>query len=192
MIIYTPQLKCVFLHIPKAAGSSITKTLAKYLGKSREVYRPPKYKFLTANMLHHILGKSLDQYFVFTVVRNPWDRVVSFYHYKQQIRQPPNDLPLDVTFEQWIRSNGHYELPHQYHQLIDHSGKIHPRIDFMGRLENINNDWKEICKGLNIDIPLIHDKQSKHTHYRDYYTPKIKGIIDNYYDVDIRLLNYDY
>ena len=62
--------KFIFLHIPKCAGTSIGRELYAKFDKDK-VYEGFK--------IHHddLDEKILDEYFVFTIIRNPWDRLFS-------------------------------------------------------------------------------------------------------------------
>lgn len=199
MIYPGPKTKpFAFIHIAKSGGSSITKTLADYIGEPREKYRDGNTKFIRASAIPFYLDEP-DNYFKFTVIRNPFSRVVSFYHYKQQIRHPPHNLSLDITFEDWIEKyKGYREIPHIHTSLcMGKSGKpvVSYWLDFIGRLETINNDWITICNKLKInpsDCPLIHDKKSEHKPYQEYYNDKTRKIIQDYFTTDLKLFHYSF
>ena len=91
--------KFLFVHLPKNAGSSVTKVLANYIGVDREELRPQKYKFIYARDIPKVLNNKQDDYFIFSVVRNPWERAVSYFHYLQQIRQPQHNLAAELRSE---------------------------------------------------------------------------------------------
>ena len=61
----------VFIHINKTGGSSIAKAL-----NIPSVHRTAQEK------IEEIGQKNWDRKLTFTVVRNPWDKVVSLYHYR--------------------------------------------------------------------------------------------------------------
>ena len=65
--------KFIFIHINKCGGTSIDKVFS---GKFRGHKKAFDYKKLNP--------KEFENYFKFTFVRNPWDRVVSFYHYQMK------------------------------------------------------------------------------------------------------------
>ena len=77
--------KFIFIHINKTAGSSIEQALNSY-GEKRIV---PKNNtdFKMSKQSQHFnykeyrefLGADYDDYFKFTVIRNPFDRIVSYY-----------------------------------------------------------------------------------------------------------------
>lgn len=61
--------KLLFIHIPKNAGTSITKSLEM---ENQGHVAALHYK---RNL------EDFDEFFKFTVIRNPWDRVVSCYEF---------------------------------------------------------------------------------------------------------------
>ena len=67
---YPNQYKCIFIHIPKAAGTAVTQAL--FGPVSRHV---PYFEYEKAN------PRKFKRYFKFAFVRNPWDRLVSTYFF---------------------------------------------------------------------------------------------------------------
>ncbi len=192
-MIYHKDPKFLFIHLPKNAGSSVTKVLADYVGVDREELRPQKYKFIYAKDIPSVLDGRQDDYFVFTVIRNPWERVVSYFHYLKQIRQPPHNLAKNVMFPNWVVAGGFKTLQTQMSQLSD-SGFPTPstHIDYVARLETLSDDWPKICQKMGIQCDMMHDKKSKHEHYSSYYNNKTKDIVYKFYNADINGLGYEF
>ena len=60
-------------------------------------------------------------------------------------------------------------------------------VDKVYKLENIKEDWVDICKNLNIDIEL--EKTEKNSskfeyNYEDYYNEELKDIVYELYEDD--------
>lgn len=80
--------KFIYIHIPRTGGTSVQSVLQKYM----EYYEHPVTKDRVpvfpkhASLVHLLRDASLEKpsaledYFVFSFVRNPWDLVVSRYH----------------------------------------------------------------------------------------------------------------
>ena len=66
------QYKCIFTHVNKCGGSTID---AVFNGKGGHKLAL-NYK--------RMYPKKFDSYFKFSFVRNPWDKMVSFYHYHKK------------------------------------------------------------------------------------------------------------
>ena len=79
--------KFIFVHINKTAGTSIEKALSNYgvrkLEENSDLELELTYKqsqhFNTEEYKKH-LGDGYDDYYKFTIIRNPFDRVVSYYY----------------------------------------------------------------------------------------------------------------
>jgi hypothetical protein len=81
-------------------------------------------------------------------------------------------------------------------------------VDYVGRFENLQNDFNNICKalGLNeINLPHVNRarkeisilsflKQNKREkkHYSEYYDSETKEIVENAYKNDIQIFNYSF
>ena len=64
----------IFIHIPRTGGTSIEKSFGLTLGNEE--------KHLSAAELREKAGpEKWAQSFVFSFVRNPWDRIISLYHH---------------------------------------------------------------------------------------------------------------
>ena len=73
-MIVSHRHKLIFTHIPKNAGTSIGQWLSRHVPDSREMPNTVKH-----DTPHHVLGH--HDYSHFAVVRNPYDRLLSQYHF---------------------------------------------------------------------------------------------------------------
>ena len=188
--------KCIFVHIPKNAGLSVSYTLFGNTGGSHRKIRD--YQKLFSH-------NTFRRYYKFTFVRNPWDRVVSTYFFLKaggltekdkawaEINlyhfQNFNDFVRGWLNEENINNSLHFQRQHIF--LEGENGKI--AVDFIGRFENIEEDFKIITNKLKIKRTLTKTNDSiRKLNYRDYYNEETKAIVDNVYHRDIILFNYKF
>lgn len=75
--------------------------------------------------------------------------------------------------------------------LIDNDDNID--IDYIGKLENINDDFNEICKLINIEsFNLPHYNKKGTGSYKHIYSEKNKKIIEELYQDDIKNFNFNF
>jgi len=171
--------KIIFIHIPKTAGSSIEKALGAEGGRGH----------LTVNEMlkivkDHTIGINLDDFFKFSIVRNPLDRLVSCYDMFVS-----NDM---TKFNDWIYCHEDATpFKSQVAFLCDEDKNL--KVDFVGKFENLQEDWIEICKRIGVDIELPHIDPSKgmlEKPYIQYYIPETEAIIREWLKDDFEFFEY--
>jgi len=183
------ETNSIFIHIPKAAGMSISNA---FYGKDPWHYTINHYKFLT--------NRDFAHYFKFSFVRNPYDRLYSIYRYSfKQVQKHPQTsiafLTQYPTFEQFITEwlskkniQSHYFFYPQTKYLCDVNGKL--LVDFVGRFESLQEDFKLVSNRLNIDKPLAHTNKSTYTNTGLAYNEDIAKKVYDIYQPDFRLFSY--
>jgi chondroitin 4-sulfotransferase 11 len=192
------EYKFIFIHVPKCAGSSIVEALESYCDNK-------KYKTGHPNLRQYEQYMSIKEYYIFTFVRNPYDRAVSAFTYlKSGVSKYKSDHITceryemkTMTFSEFIKKYmvNKKPLPQHFHPVFDHyipTGDIN-KIDYFGKTETINTDILEICKRLNIDItPPMKTNNSKHKHYTEYYDDETRQIVAEKYAKDIEQFGYKF
>lgn len=188
--------KCIFVHIPKNAGLSVSYTLFGNTGGSHR-------KII--NYQDFFAPQTFRRYYKFAFVRNPWDRLVSTYSFlmkggisekdrkwaEENIMHYPD---FETFVKEWlndanIRNSLHFQYQHLF--LEDKNGKL--AVDFIGRFENITEDFKIIAKQLGINRELKKTNSSQRDKdYKQYYTEETMRIVENVYKQDIKLFNYKF
>jgi hypothetical protein len=178
-----------FIHINKTGGSSIEKALNVPLVHE------------TALVYRDLIGeKRWKERFSFAIIRNPWDRAVSQFHYRQMINQTGlANNPLG--FKEWLRRVYIDHSPEymdeekmfltQADWVCDERGRI--MVDYIGRFETLQQSWDDICTALHREKSLLpHVKKSSRGNYRDYYDDESHEIIASYFRPDIDLFDYSF
>jgi hypothetical protein len=190
------QKKAIFVHIPKCAGISVCKTLFGNLGGGHNSLEQYTYIFPP---------KELLGYFKFTFVRNPWDRLVSAYHFLQKGGISNEDRSFyeknlakykdfDDFVLNWVNKENIMLGPHfwpQTYYIKDKRNKV--KVDFIGKFETIDEDFKFVCEKLGVpSISLAKTNKSVRKNYQEYYTDETAGIVANVYKQDIKELGYTF
>ena len=213
------SLKTIFIHIPKAGGTSIETVLCdfplfKYSLINKYVwYGNIKTKEIKYELDHSTMAylknncKYFDNtYFSFAIVRNPYARLVSEYHYCKYkyarfIKEIDNFkdfvLSLKDKFSDIVKNKekNHLYVSHYLPQyLFTHNYRKIQIVDEIYKLENIEEDWIKICEKLNIDKELIKSEKNASTFkydYNEYYDDELRNIVYELYKDDFEIFNYD-
>ncbi|MFK5985211.1 MAG: sulfotransferase family 2 domain-containing protein [Pseudomonadota bacterium] len=167
------QNKCIYVHLPKVAGTSISKALEdsdadkKHLNLKPFLANdfkfsppPPHYRISDYLQYEDISQQQFDSYFKFSFVRNPWDRLVSEYKYRHHARKITFKDFIFNYFPQPSWSDEYCHIIPQYDFLYDENGT--KLVDYIGKFENLQNDFNEVCKILEIPpIILSHSNSSQ-------------------------------
>ncbi len=133
-----------------------------------------------------------NDYFKFTFVRNPWARAFSWYKnvMRDDIYQQNLGVHPKISFKEFLKQHaGKGMLMPQTYWLKNLKGEID--LDFIGRFESLEDDFKEIQKVLNVpDISLPHRIKGSTDDYRDYYDDESIKIISEIYREEISLFDY--
>ena len=194
---YFDENQCIFLHVPKNAGQSIRSTLFENL-------LPGHMKVFTYQL---IFPKRLfESYYKFAFVRNPWDRLASAYmfmkgggaHEKDRLWSEKT-LTEYESFESFVKNGLQkdeiQDWPHfrpQVDFLKGQNGKL--ELDFIGRFENLREDFNHIRDhlGLSGDLLFINKTKTKREPYSTYYSDELREIAARVYKEDIEAFDYKF
>ena len=207
--------KVIFIHIPKTAGLSVVRALdiphptenpahkpyfsARLTREEKEEYGLEHHVWwihlFSSELKTYIPDDVFREYFKFAIVRNPWDRAVSYY-----IKHVSVDEAFENkdSFERWLLS---YEFLNKITPLVevlipqklyitDEKGDL--LVDFVGRFENLEEDWKKICRKAGIRAALPRINTSSHKHYSFYYNRKTRRVIEDSFRDDIEMFGYTF
>jgi hypothetical protein len=194
------QKRFLFVHIPKTAGNSIQTALRDYSedqlvalrkeqdGIERFGLRNPNYKLKKHSTLaeyRDALGHNqFRDLYKFTCVRNPWDRMVSYYF-------TPTQTP-----ESWDRKKFKKlitkALPVSHYLRLD-PGEEDPfrNVDCIVRFEDLNNDFRTVCRRLDIPATTLPEyNRSTREHYSNYYDDELRELVRTRFSAEIERFGY--
>lgn len=166
----------IFCHIPKTGGTSIVEALGFSPG--------------------HRIVKLNKNNFVIAFVRNPYDRLISsfFYIKKGGINKydlnDKNKFIGDSDLYEFVEKKLKLASEKQQH-FIPQNKWIPNGASFIGRYENIYNDFNELKKLLNINKEIKHLNKTEHKNYKEYYNDHIADIVYKIYEEDFFKFGYD-
>lgn len=191
------QHKCIFIHIPKSGGNSISQSIFGRICGGHDTIR--KYSIAFNE-------DEFNDFFKFTFVRNPWGRLLSAYMFLKSGGFNDNDAlwfkknlskydSFDDFVKEWVNKKNIYKYIHfkpQYGFLCISS--LTPDVDFIGKLENIDRDFKFIAnkigrKGLSLPH-LNKTKSDRNKASQYYYSPESVEIVRKVYSEDIEIFGY--
>lgn len=203
--------KCIFIHIPKTGGESITSLFNDNNIKIG--------KHATAQQLRAYLDeKAWSEYFKFSFVRNPWDLVVSMYfhlrkplyveQYRDMLLHPTRACAYACrhTFKEYCKAifidrmfqdeeeRAEWPVYHfapQLEWLTASNGVLD--IDYVGKFENLSNDLSMAFKVIGKQFTLLPRlNHSSHQHYSYYYDDDTIEIVAAHYAKDIEAFSYTF
>ena len=183
------KLKCIFVEVPKTGTTSIR----KIIGDPEKPHRKPHMNIY--QIARETQKEKFYAYFKFGFVRNPWDRAVSLYERREGLQ-----LKSKMTFDEfieWMKFSSCtcvHPVPHRYQLdwfVSPHGDVI---VDFIGKFENLQDDWERVALklGINRELPKINVNPVKRRHYTEYYSDKTKKIISERFSVDIEYFGYEF
>jgi hypothetical protein len=218
MLISHEEPKFIFIHIQKTGGVSISNLLRRYSPTTTP-----------GRGLRHISARRAlkqvenpDDYFKFAFVRNPWDRLVSWYTMIDEARKGVADgtaepmtrrlikknnlfkyvLRCGPTFDEFVKNctekqwmgNGYYSFTfNQLRYLTDKNGEV--LVDFIGRFENLAQDISHVFDKLGLEasqLEIPHENRSAHSHYSEMYTPETREIVRKRFRRDVEFFGYEF
>lgn len=188
------RTKSVFIHVPKAAGLSITTALYGH-----EVGHRPLVEIESGH------PEAFAQFFKFGFVRNPWDRLVSAY--KFLCHGGMLRYPEDRRFGRFLRARcpdfDHFVLDwlddhtsHLYVHFVPQAEFLRQQdgqlgVDFLGHFESIEQDFSHVAARINPGAQLRRLNASGQRDYRALYTtPEMVDRVADVYRSDIDLFGY--
>lgn len=209
-MILSHEKKFIFIHNYKVAGTSVRNALLKY--NNRTFWKSSlahKIKFLNGSFPkiyskdfdHHITASELkqklpteifDEYFKFGLVRNPWDWQVSLYKFmlKRKSHYQHELVKKFANFDEYIDWRIHEDLHLQKEFFYEGDTCL---MDFIGKMENMKEDFEKICKRINVSEELPHKNPSRPAHegFKKYYSQKSIDMVDDAFKEDIVLFGYE-
>src|SRR5438094_8134886 len=181
------QKRFLFVHIPKTAGNSIQSVLRDYSedqivalrseqdGIERFGLRNPNYKIKKHSTLAEYRAALGDEQFrnlyKFTCVRNPWDRMVSYYFRPtQQVGELDRKEFRKVILKALSVAD--------YLRLDKGDDDPFANVDYIIRFESLADEFRSVCATLGIPTgQLPQYNRSSRERYAILEYEQIRGLV---------------
>lgn len=180
----------LFVHVPKTGGNAI---------KTSELFENSHY--FSHSKITNIRNRIHHKVISYSVVRNPYDRLVSAYFYLKNGGRSYYDksmmkkLEPYKTFKQFVHNLDKFiteiHIKPQFLFVTDHDGET-ILVDHILKQETLNSDFTELQKkfGFRVrDLDVVnHSNHNKD--FEKYYDAETKRIVYQTYKRDFELFNY--
>ncbi|MGM0525217.1 MAG: sulfotransferase family 2 domain-containing protein [Pseudomonadota bacterium] len=186
--------KALFVHIPKAAGSSVCLSLFGHQVGHKKVC---DYYFADR--------KTVQSLFKFTFVRDPFTRFQSSFRFlksgspflsdEKMHQKLQSFADVNEFCEAFLKQPDQFKSPHfvpQY-RFLNYTGSAKDKqiaVDFVGKFESLSQDYNSVCRQLGVANPLQEVNQTASQQSLDL-NPANKEGLRNYYDSDFYLFGYN-
>jgi len=204
-MIISHKHKFIFLKSEKTAGTSLEVSLASVCGSEDIITTitkdglPKDYSHphrnnngfnphtLPAKIISKIGIDIWDEYYKILPIRNPWDRIVSFWYWGI------GKYKKTYTFSEYVETK-QMRLLSKWYKLFPHDEES--CVDFLIRFEHLNEDFLKLCNLLKINpIKLPRAKGNFRTdrkHYAEYYDDDTRQVVAEKYAKDIEYFGYKF
>lgn len=205
MVINT-HYKFIFVHVPKTAGTSVMKSLVNVRGNNKNWLAKTKHETLAElysnaegrySLKDKLLFRTLNNYFTFGLIRNPWDRMASFYRFLVE-KRPIKEINCVSSFRdfliqaidgvKWIQDLNSMKPQLDYFTFPDGMMKM----DFLGHFEFLEEDLNSVATriGCPMILPCYNRSSNTGRDYRDEYDEEMIKIVQSLFEEEIAHFGY--
>ncbi len=185
----------IFFHVPKAAGTSVSlalydRSLGHFKASRVQKYCPNEFK----NLL------------TFSLTRNPWDRVVSAYHFAKQggtnvagvFRSEQYNTPafrsFDTFVNEWLVNKDITQADFIFQPQYLFTELENGKLNHIGKVEKMHETEIFLSKALdrNISFSMINQSNRAQSYKKFYQSKSTKDTISNLYARDINTFSYEF
>lgn len=151
------------------------------------------YNHMPARRIKHQLGhEAWDKYYKFTTIRNPFDKVVSAFHFeiKNAKKIIEHKHLLQVFFREWLMHGRLFNDRDRY--VIDNE----ICLDYFIRYDQLQEGIEHVCNTLGLPFEPEKLPRMKANHrprkrnYADYYEVDTLALVARHYSYEIRKFGF--
>jgi len=196
------QKHFLFVHIPKTAGNSIQTALRDYSedqlvalrkeqdGIERFGLRNPEYNIKKHSTLAEyrdaLENEQFRSLYKFSCVRNPWDRMVSYYF-------TPTQSPETWDRKKFRKMISKIVSVADYLRLDQDDEDPFTNVDYIMRFENLAEDFRTVCGKVGISAATLpRHNRSNREHYSKYYDDELRELVRTQFAAEIERFGYTF
>jgi chondroitin 4-sulfotransferase 11 len=206
MALINDEKKFIFFHLYKCGGMSFRKSLNEAFPNSYEIQGghslPKDFNLKGEN------GVKYRDYYRFTMIRNPFDFMVSTYFYGKSYSNHfmhddiiKNEMGMEEFIPYYFKHKENdkaNKLPGQNKVvtikdwLHDDEGNI--VVDKIMKIETMESDIRDLSVklGSTININQTNVNPNRDKNYRKYYTPISRKMIEEKFDWELNEFDYEF
>ena len=201
------DIALTFIHIPKTGGTSFRQWV-------KDSVSVPYVEHMGADKHRRATSGA-----VLTFVRNPFDRLVSLFHYQGQralmskkdaddngctnVKRYIDDINLIKLYNQGFDNFIHYtynrhdtlyekDRPNWCNRDNQSDWLANAESTIVLKIEDIDREFYKIQNLFECYAPFPLTNQSDHLHYREYYTDQTRQLVAEMFSDDIKMFGYDF
>ncbi|MEM7189506.1 MAG: sulfotransferase family 2 domain-containing protein [Pseudomonadota bacterium] len=216
-MILNHQHRFIFIHVPKAAGTTVTRALSPLttfrdieLGGTKYGEALQGLFASRFDLRKHSTGSALQakcpghiwqRFFVFAFVRNPYARAYSVFRFLQRWKEGPHyDMANGLDLSGFLASDdvlsGEIEIARPQTHWLTRDGAALKGIDFIGRVENFAEDFGFVLSTIHRRPTRWqedrHDNASAGPEeWRSHMTQEVRQQIEALYAPDFETWGYE-
>ena len=206
-MIFSLEHKFIFLRNPACANRSIAKALQPFSFEYERKgfgFKHCTYMKQKSSDILNVSEMFGDDFFVFTGVRNPWERAYNLFEGQRIMKVSDRKFEdkLDRNLTDWNAENKTLNdnlnnLTNDVQLILDQKD-YRVGVDFVYRFENLETDFQFICETIGIDARLPPKEESyagvdfKDETFRDHYNQDSIDVIAKINKDDIREYGYTF
>ncbi len=217
--IFLKHKETIFYFLPGSGNLPIKASLISYVERKRK-FEFPKNIHLVNEFPFPFFNKepshpSIQNYFKFTIVRNPWDRLLAFYTdmicsddlddyffkpwAEESFNEYGNFFRRNMPFKEFVEkvcsipeSEANRHFCSQMYQLTTPSGDL--LVNYIGHYENLKKAISDIFVQTQISLHEISPSKGKidDISYVNMYSKELQEKVRKKFAADIELLGYEF
>ena len=198
--------KFIFIHIPKTGGTSIERALEPTISLEDPDCHAGHVEGNTLIEGKHWrtidyqskFPELFDSYFKFMFIRNPWDRMVSRYEWRRflaplKFEGERAEKISNQDFKDFLQKQGVEMFEKWCYVDLMQDSNGHRAIDFVGRFENLQNDFDVVCDKIGTPRQeLLNTNHVKRKNYTEYYNNETREMVAQGFKRDIEYIDYKF